>query len=159
MDGQTEKSESKNMNSGEKRSLRETTFREQIETVLAVERELEGRWVIQKFAYGEWRALWVNPISPENPVSEMWYPFGSSMSYATSGEAVEAMIKLKTIAPDAPMRVEKAEQDIRATQLAPATGDDRAQYGQFPKWGELLQMLPELFDDRMHRSSSSDSMP
>lgn len=126
------------MASDERKSVRETSFSEQVQTVLAVERQLAGRWVIQKFAYGEWRALWLNPIMPGNPLSEMWAPFSGVQSYATSGEAVDAMMELQSIGPGRPMRVVPAEEDIKATPLIPRTGREQAFYGRCPRWGELL---------------------
>jgi hypothetical protein len=132
------------MNGEEKRKLRETTFADQIEAMFVVEWELEGRWVIQKFAYEEWRGLWVNPIATENPVSEMWSPFNGVPSYATSGEATDAMMELQTIAPDRRMRVVRAEKDIGATLLTPRTAQEQATFGRGPRWGELLRKFPKL---------------
>ena len=77
-----------NVNSDAKRTLRETTFREQIETVLMVEQKFEGRWVIQKFKFGEWSGLWVVPIDVEDPVTEMWGPFGSSTTPPKSNRSL-----------------------------------------------------------------------
>jgi hypothetical protein len=94
LDDKNEMGEVKNMNSGEKNVLRETTFREQILTLLEVERQLENRWVVQKFQFDEWRGINVNAIIADDPISER-FPITGTPTYETSGEALAAMQKLQ----------------------------------------------------------------
>ena len=133
------------MNSQEKQKLRETTFQEQIQTLLTVERNLAGRWVIQRFQFDDWLGVRVNPLMTDDPIHEE-PPISGTATFATSGEAVEAMIALHEKFPDVQMRVSPVENDIRATGLSPRKYDEKSKYGEYPTWGELLQKFPELAD-------------
>ena len=130
------------MNSKEKRKLRETTFQEQIQTVLAVERQLAGRWVIQRFqSYcDEWRGIRVTAIITDDPVHEE-PPISGTATYATSSEAVDAMEELHNKFPDVPMRVAPAEEDILQAMLWPRKADEKARFGEYPTWEELRRKL------------------
>ena len=99
----------------------DATFREQVQTLLQVERQLENRWVIQKFQFGEWRGIIVYAIIPDDPISET-APMTGTATYATSGEAMKAMEKLQAQYPDVPMQVAPAWQNILNAQLAPGKG-------------------------------------
>jgi hypothetical protein len=141
LDGQKEMSVIRKVKSQEKGKLRETTFLEQIQTVLAVERELEGRWVIQREFYGEWRGIIIRPIIPHDPVSEP-FPLTGTATYPTSGEAVDAMERLHERFPEIQMRVSPVEDDIQATRLWPHTGLEKSTYGDYPTWAELRGKCP-----------------
>jgi hypothetical protein len=123
--------------------LRETKFHEQIALLLRVTEQLRGCWVVQRNLFDEWRGLFVNPISPEAPLSKGFYPVTGT--YATSGEAVDAMLAMQTKYPNCPpLRVVPVQKDINATQLYPGTYDLKKKYGEYPKWGELLRKFPEI---------------
>jgi hypothetical protein len=136
------------VNSEAKRILRETTFREQIQMILAIEIQLENRWVIQKFEFDKWCGIKINTIIPDDPISEAW-PMTGTPTYATSGEALEVMQKLQAQFPDVPMQVSPVEEDILAAHLSPGRPSEQQRYGRYPKCGELLQKHPHLRNVRV----------
>ncbi len=122
----------------EKVKLRETTFREQIQIVHKVEQQLSCHWVIQRLQFEEWCGVRVNPLMADDPIHEE-YPISGVATYATSGEATDAMVALQEKFPDVLMRVEPVEKDIRATHLWPRVYDEKRFFGIAPTWGQLLQ--------------------
>jgi len=126
------------MNGEERNRLRETSFREQVETIIAVAEQLEGWWVIQRFQFDEWRGIRINPLMTDDPVHEE-YPVSGTLTYATSSEAVDATIALNEKFPYVLMRVGPVAEDIRATRLLPRTRSEKLIFGEYPRWGELLK--------------------
>lgn len=128
-----------------KDDIREVGFAEQITIVLRLERELQGRWVIQKFMFDEWRGVTISAINPAEPIYDTWYPICKILTYATSAEAADAMMELQRRLPNCPaMRVAPVRKDIDAAQLRPGTPTEQRLYGRYPKWGELKRKFPEL---------------
>lgn len=125
--------------------MSEPTFDDQIATVLRVEVELEGRWVVQKCEFGIRAGIQIHAIIPESPVDQMWVPFSARDTYETSGEAVDEMERLSAIGADVPMRVSPVQEDIDCTYLFPRTGAEKRKYGDIAiTWGELKRRFPEV---------------
>ena len=131
------------MDFAERQKLRGTTFREQIQIVLRVERQLRGRWVIQRFQFERWLGVRINPLMADNPVHEE-YPITGIATYETSGEAVEAMVRLHQKYPALRMRVRPVEKDIAATYLWPRTYNAQQRFGQYPTWGQLRRQFSDV---------------